>query len=163
MFIITMLASLITGCYVDDGKWSNADEQINNVPVALLVTVTQTDATTCAATGQVATVTISSPQGEAVVDEIDLSKELKFGTSATLEIQGGSRRRDFWDNGGVLRPRHLTADRETLRVTIDANNQASFLLTVDQDDCPEFGQPLVSKINYYDVGLGKSQALKGNW
>jgi hypothetical protein len=161
-FLISLLTFSLTACSIDDGEWG-ASEPISNIPAALLITVTPTSSAVCAENGQVATVTISSSQGEAVVDEIDLSKDLKFGTSAALEIQGGDRRHDFWDNGGLLHPRHLTAERETLRLTIDANSKYSLLLTVDPDDCPKFGQPFVSKVHYYDIGLGENQTLKGNW
>ncbi len=107
----------------------------------------------CSASGSVATVSLSTSQGLAIITKIELNHQLDFGHDASL-VWGSGRETVIWDNQAPLRPRWFEGRGEHEQVEISPGYPSSFVLTVGEGDCPVLdGQStVVASVNYYDQG-----------
>ncbi len=150
---LLVIASL-TSCARQDGE-VDPNFVATAAPAIVTVNVTQLTPASCREFGELATLTITASQGEVELNQLHLNRKLDFGNDAELSWTDG-RHIVVWEHAGLF-PRKLEASRETERLQVRPGDPVVFTLSVDPDDCHDFGsQAIVDSVAYWDVGLKKT-------
>lgn len=128
-------------------------------PAILSVSVTQVSPASCPEFGELAKLTISASQGEAELNQLNLSRQVNFGQDAELSWTD-SKHVVVWRHKPLF-PRQLTANRETERLQVTPGDPVVFTLSIDPSDCRDFdSQAIVESVNYWDVATKKNVVQK---